>query len=146
VRVTSDRQTLILAGEMPPRRNGIALDRFASDAVAGDTDDTVSGGQNSRRVTIISARVDAIVTQGQYTPSQKAPLVDSTATVNDLIVSAGGTQLPTIANSASSLPALPPKLHQAYVVSNRGSSSNAASAYARTRDLSDRTPLIDTYA
>ena len=29
---------------------------------------------------------------------------------------------------------------------SRGSSYNAASAYARTRDLTDRLPIIDTYA
>jgi len=35
----------------------------------------------------------------------------------------------------------------AYASSSRGSSYyNAASAYARTRDLSDRLPIIDTYA
>lgn len=114
MRVTSDRQTLILAGETPPPRSVAERDRSSVDTVGSDPDTESSGA--SQRITIISARVDAIVTQGLYT------------------------------NSPASLPALPPKLHQAYVVSNRGSSSNAANAYARTRDLSDRTHLIDTYA
>ncbi len=102
MRVTSDRQTLILAGETPPRPSGTAV---------------AASGQSSQRVTIISARVDAVVTQDIYA-----------------------------ADSYGSLPAIPPEVHQAYVVSNRGSSSSAVSAYARSSDLSERTPLIDTYA
>jgi hypothetical protein len=115
VRVTSDRQTLILAGEMPPRRSGV--DRLANAALgraSHDDADSLNSEANPQRVTFISARVDAVITQGLYSPS--------------------------------SLPALPPEVHQAYVISNRGSSAHAANAYARTRDLTNRTPLIDTYA
>jgi hypothetical protein len=157
VRVTSDRQTLILAGETAPRRGG---DRLASPSVASDSDETApSSGDGSQRVTYISARVDAVITQGLYSPAQKAPVVysanvaandvsttDDVVTAGDLVAAASGAQLPAVANSASALPTLPPKVHQAYVVSNRGSSSNGANAYLRTQYLSDRTPLIDTYA
>jgi hypothetical protein len=157
LRVTSDRQTLILAGETPPRRGG---DRLASAAVASDSDDAESsaGGRGSQRVTYISARVDAVITQGLYSPPQKVPVgysanvaandvatTDDLATANDLVAATSGGQL-AVANSASALPALPPKVHQAYVISNRGSSSNGANAYLRTQTLSDRTPIIDTYA
>lgn len=111
MRVTSDRQTLILAGEAPPRRSGV--DRLAGAAATRgtrDDADTPASEESSQRVTFISARVDAVM------------------------------------YSASSLPALAPEVHQAYVISNSGSSHNAANAYARTQNLSDRTPLIDTYA
>jgi hypothetical protein len=147
VRVTSDRQTLILAGEAPPRRSGV--DRLPSAVVArgsNDDADSLSSEESSQRVTFISARVDAVITQGLYSPKQKSPILNpDTVAANDLVASLSATQLPTIANSTS-LPALPAKVHQAYVVSNRGSSAHVANAYARTRDLSDRTPLIDTYA
>lgn len=148
MRVTSDRQTLILAGETPPGRGGVARPASAAVARGSNVDaDSVISEQRSQRVTYISARVDAVITQGSYSPNQKSPALDSaTVAANDLVASVSGTQLPAVANSASALPALPPKVHQAYVISNRGSSSNAANAYARTRDLSDRIPLIDTYA
>jgi hypothetical protein len=156
VRVTSDRQTLILAGETPPRRSG---DRLASTALASDSDDAESSAGGSQRVTYISARVDAVITQGSYTSAQKVPVgysasiaandvasSDDLAAANDLVAAASGAQLLAVANSTSALPALPPKVHQAYVISNRGSSSNGANAYLRTQALSDRTPIIDTYA
>lgn len=103
MRVTPDRQTLILAGEAPPRRSlaNPSLDDLDSQPISG-----------SQRVTIISARLDAsmIVTQSDYTPVPTVVAYDSGAAWS------------------------------------RGSSYNAASAYARTRDLTDRLPIIDTYA
>jgi hypothetical protein len=106
---------LILAGETPPRPGGTAVAQWAGQ-VGADAAGS-AGGQSAQQVTIISARVDAVVTQEFYAPG-----------------------------SYASTPALPPKLHQAYVVSNRGWSFNAVSAYARSSDLSDRTRIIDTYA
>jgi hypothetical protein len=153
--VTSDRQTLILAGETPPRRGRIAADRLAGLPQYSGADDTESqsDGQSSPQLTIISARVDAIVTHGAYrvAPGNGAAAALSAA-ANDnsantsVAISSGGAQLATLANYASSLPSALPKLHQAYVISNRGASS-AANAYARTRDLADKAPaIIDTYA
>jgi hypothetical protein len=133
VRVTSDRQTLILAGETPPRRS---LASSSSD----DAESRVT--PSSQRVTIISARVDAsmIVTQSDYTP-------DTSVVAYDSVVAAGrevGSALPAAANTQ--LAAMTAKGQLAYASSSRGSSYNAAGAYARTRDLSDRLPIIDTYA
>jgi hypothetical protein len=134
VKVTADRQTLILAGEKPPRRAGIAAGQLVSGPRDG-ADDTESAieGQHSSQLTIISARVDAIVTQAIYTP-------------NNIVSTYSGGQSATLANYSAALPSASPKLQQAYVISTRGASS-AANAYARTRDLADRAPaLVDTYA
>jgi hypothetical protein len=146
---------LILAGETPPRRGAGRVQLAGSaepvDVDANDAADSASGS-HSQQVTIISARVDAVVTQGLYTPGQKAP-VPAAATldpgplgklVGTWVASASGTQPPSI--PTSSLPAAPAELVQAHVVSNRTASSYALYAYARTRDLADRTSLIDTYA
>jgi hypothetical protein len=127
---------LILAGETPPPRSGSLRERLTggvdgSPAEAGDVD--VSGADEAQsgaqRITIISARVDAVVAHGLYTPS--------------LVPASGSTALPS---SNSSPPTPAPELYQAYVVATPGPSSGAADAYARTRDLAHRTHLIDTYA
>lgn len=133
MRVTSDRQTLILAGETPPRR-GLAS--------PGSDDPESRVTSSSQRVTIISARVDAsmIVTQGDYAPHASVVAYDSAAVAEPEV----GSALPAMANTQ--LAAVTIKGQLAYVPSSRGSSYNAASAYARTRDLSDRLPIIDTYA
>ncbi len=132
MRVTSDRQTLILAGETPPRRSGISIAGLAGDVDARGADEADSSGDSSggQRVTIISARVDAVVTQGSV----------------GLFPAAARNTQPLAHTSYSSPPPVPANFYQAYVVANRASTSKGADAYARTRDLSDRTPLIDTYA
>jgi hypothetical protein len=137
VRVTPDRQTLILAGEMPPRRGvaGTSFDDFES-----------QGRASSQSVTIISARVDAsmIVTQRNYTPNSSVIAYDSLAVA--------GSEVRSELAAVSATPALsgPPaptsRAQLAYASPTRGPSYNGASAYARTRDLSDRLPIIDTYA
>jgi hypothetical protein len=97
-------------------------------------------------VTIISARVDAIVTQGLYTPRPKAPVA---AAANAALDDLTDTNTASAAlEDSSSLPTVAPQVHQAHVISNRASSASyAANAYARTRDLAARVPaIIDTYA
>jgi len=116
VRVTPDRQTLILAGETPPRRG---LARITS---------------GSQRLTIISARVDAsTISQSDYAPDSSAAF-DSDSSIE----------------VGSALPALNAQLTAVnqitYGSSSRGSANYAVSAYARTQDLPDRLPIIDTYA
>jgi hypothetical protein len=136
---------LILAGETPPRRSGSGVAQLAGDVQASGADESDSA--DGQRVTFISARVDAVVTQGMYTPMQQTQAAGSSASgVDNLGIISRGTQAATISRSYSSMPALPNELYQGYVVSNGGSSSYGADAYARTRDLTDRTVLIDTYA
>ena len=147
MRVTSDRQTLILAGETPPRRSGTGVAQLTDDIQASGAD--AADSADGQRVTFISARVDAVVTQGIYAPRQQQqtqPAGSNAISINNLAVSSSSTQAQTLGRSYTALPALPTELYQGYVVSNRGSSSYGAGAYARTRDLSDRTVLIDTYA
>ena len=133
MRVTSDRQTLILAGETPPRR-GLA------GPSSEDLESRVTSG--SQRVTIINARVDAsmIVTESDYAPDASVVAYASLAAAGP----EAGSALPAMANTQ--LATVTAKGQLAYASSSRGSSFNAASAYARTRDLSDRLPIIDTYA
>jgi len=136
---------LILAGETPPRRSGTGVAQLAGDVEASGADDAVSA--DGRRVTFISARLDAVVTQGLYTPTQQTQAAGQNAfAVNNLTVTSRSTQAAALGRSYTSVPALPTELYQGYVVSNRGSSTYGAGAYARTRDLADRTVLIDTYA
>ena len=49
----------------------------------------------------------------------------------------------TLSKSAS---ALTSRSYSSYASSSRGSSFGGANAYARTQDLSERHPIIDTYA
>ena len=133
MRVTSDRQTLILAGETPPRR----------DVAGSNPDDSQSrSSSSSQRVTIISARVDAsmIVTESDYAPDSSVVAYSPAATAGSEI----GSALPAVSDQSAPMRA---RGHLSYASSSaRGSSYNGASAYARTRDLSDRLPIIDTYA
>ena len=135
MRVTPDRQTLILAGETPPRRGvaGTSFEDFES-----------QGSASSQRVTIISARVDAsmIVTQRDYTPNSSVIAYDAVAAAGSEV----GSQLTAVSTQAVSAQPAPARGQLAYTSSTRGPSYNGASAYARTRDLSDRLPIIDTYA
>jgi hypothetical protein len=133
VRISPDRQTLILAGEALPRRS-----------VAGSNGDTARNSANSR-ITIISARLEAVVTESGYSPNTYVPdthIVPYEASeVSDPI---SDSALPaTISKSAS---ALTSRAYSTYAASSRGSSFGGASAYARTQDLSERHPIIDTYA
>jgi hypothetical protein len=122
LKVTSDRQTLILAGETPPWRG--------------------LGVSGSQRVTIISARVDAsmIVSKSDCAPGASVAVYDSLAETAPEV----GTALPATLNTQ--LAPITGKGELVYTSSSWGASYNAASAYARTRDLSDRLPIIDTYA
>jgi len=109
VRVTPDRQTLILAGEMPPGRS------------------VARAGASSQRVTVFSARVDAVVTETEYTASADTAAYDA------------------IDASSAKYAALPAAAVRPSAAS-RGSAYGVASAYARTQDLSERQSIIDTYA
>jgi len=132
LRIHPDRQTLILAGEMSPRRNAAALNAGA------------------QRVTVISARVDAVVTQ-HYSANGVAddPIAD--ADFNDV----SSPALPAKSGKASSAVTRPAYsadsaasvyTASAYASANRSTAFGGASAYARTQDLSERHPIIDTYA
>ena len=134
MRITPDRQTLILAGEALPRRS-----------VAG-ADTSVPGRNSSNsRITIISARLDAVVTESDYSPNAYVP--------DTHIVPYEAGEVSEL-NTASALPAtiskgasaLTSRAYSSYASSNRGSSFGGASAYARTQDLAERHPIIDTYA
>jgi hypothetical protein len=124
VRVTSDRQTLILAGETPPRRG---LASSSSD----DLELRITSG--SQRLTIISARVDAsAISQSDYAP-------DSFDSDSGIV----NTQLTAVNMQPA---AMTTKGQITYGSSSRGSANYAVSAYARTQDLPGRLPIIDTYA
>jgi hypothetical protein len=122
-------QTLILAGEPLPRRS----------AAGG------ANASNTQRVTIISARVDALVTDAEYTPTSSVPQTNAVAydaaEVGDVDNDAG---LPAAAPRPSSVMAS--RAYSAYASSSRSAAFGGASAYARTQDLSERHPIIDTYA
>jgi hypothetical protein len=130
--VTSDKQTLILAGEPLPRRG-----------VADAPETSSTAGSQLQRLTIIATRSGdtTVFLQGEYAPNARA-LSDSWQSTTPLV------------SSDTLQPQAPPPLPAPYVASSlpvssiRGSSSGAAQ-YARTRDLSDagtRASLIDTYA
>ncbi len=112
MRVTPDRQTLILAGEMPPGRS------------------VARAGSSSQRVTVFSARVDAVVTETEYTASADTAAYDAIDAID--ASSAKYAALPAAAVRPSA--------------ASRGSAYGVASAYARTQDLSERQSIIDTYA
>jgi hypothetical protein len=125
VRVSSDKQTLILAGEaIPPPR------------VAAGRSET---GSQLQRVTML-------VVRGEYGPtavaadSSSAKFSATADSESDLDL------LPSVA--AINAPALAAQFLVPYPSSNRALSAGAAE-YARTQDLSGgrtRSRLIDTYA
>jgi hypothetical protein len=126
VRVSPDRQTLILAGETLPGRSVV---RSGGTSVLA-----ARSGANSQRVTI--------VTEGEYTPSAEIP--DTAVVAYDAID-------PSDLKSDPALPATLPRSSWAltsrpYSSSSRGGAFGGAGAYAATQDLVDRHPLIDTYA
>lgn len=133
-------QTLILAGELLPRRN-----------VGGSSSNTVVAGRNgstlsnTQRASLFSARAEPEVTDAEYTPSVSVSdadvVADDAADVSDVNDT---TALPVATPKNSSLMAS--RAYSSYASSSRGSSFGGASAYARTQDLSERHPIIDTYA
>jgi hypothetical protein len=104
----------------------------------------VSGpaAQNSQRVTVISARVEAVVTQREYTPSTNTVAYDAIDDAEFQDVSA--SSLPATTGRPSTTVAT--RAYSSYAASSRGTAFGGASAYARTQDLSERHPIIDTYA
>jgi hypothetical protein len=133
LRVTPDRQTLILAGEVSPRR-AIA----GSSATARD----LGSSQTTQRVTVFSARVDAVLTESEYASSTTGFAYDSIddADFKDVSPSA----LPASAGRPSGT--VTPRQYAAYATQSGGARFNGADSYARTQDLADRHPIIDTYA
>ncbi len=123
VRVTSDKQTLILAGEAIPRRD--AMSSPASDL--GRTD-------IGPRLTIVATRADntLLLAHGAFARNASQPAGDSTSAV--MTLSTGGQH----------------KLERSgYLSSARGSSIHAANEYARTQDFGGhvtRSTIIDTFA
>ena len=133
-------QTLILAGEPLPRRGAV-----------GSNDNTIVSARNgsnistAQRASIFGTRADALVTDAEYTPSAAVSDTDvvpyDAADVGDV---GTATALPTTTPKTSSL--MSSRAYSAFASSSRGSSFGGASAYARTQDLSERHPIIDTYA
>jgi hypothetical protein len=128
-------QTLILAGDPLPKRSAAASN--------GITSVSSRNSPNSQRVTYFSARFDAVVTDAEFTPSANVP--DTNEVANDATdVGDNDAALPaTLPKTSSALTSRP---YSAYASSSRGSSFGGANAYARTQDLSERHPIIDTYA
>jgi hypothetical protein len=124
VRVTSDKQTLILAGEaIPPPR------------VAAGRSET---GSQLQRVTMLVVRGEYATALAADSSSAKFSATADSESDLDL--------LPSVA--AIDGPALPAQFLVPYPSSNRALSAGAAE-YARTQDLSGgrtRSRLIDTYA
>jgi hypothetical protein len=123
VRVNSDKQTLILAGEAIPRSD--AASSSASDLGLSDM---------GARLTIVATRADntMLLAHGDFARKASAAADDSTSAV--MTHSAGGQN----------------KLERsAYPSSARGPSFHAANEYARTQDFwghGTRSTIIDTYA
>jgi hypothetical protein len=136
--VSSDKQTLILAGEAVPRRELAG----ASANVPGAS----ATGSRLQRVTIIAARSDAmLLMQGEYAANPRALTYDSAET-GSLVAGSNDMMLPAAADLA--FPAAAANFRTGYPSLQRGVSLGAA-AYARTQDLLDggtRKAIIDTYA
>ena len=124
MRVSSDKQTLILAGEaIPPPR------------VAAGRSET---GSQLQRVTMLVVRGEYATALAADSSSAKFSATADSESDLDL--------LPSVA--AIDAPALAPQFLVPYPSSNRALSAGAAE-YARTQDLSGgrtRSRLIDTYA
>jgi hypothetical protein len=133
-------QTLILAGEALPRRSA-AGQNLGSTSLSGRSS---SNAINPQRLGIISAHLDALVTDAEYTATssvtQPTAVAYDIGDVDDATDEAG---LPATATRPSSLATS--RAYSWYASSSRGG-FGGASAYARTQDLSDRHPIIDTYA
>ena len=94
----------------------------------------------SQRVTVISARVDAVVTESEYAPSTGVVAYDSidSPQLDDEPTLPVATPKPSTTLASSS--------RGSYTYSSRGTPFGGANAYAQTQDLSERHPIIDTYA
>jgi hypothetical protein len=123
VRVNSDKQTLILAGEAIPRRH--AASSSASDLGLSDV---------GSRLTMVATRADntMLLAHGDFAGKASVAADDSASAV--MTRSTGGEN----------------KLERAgYSPSARSSSFHAANEYARTQDFwgpGTRSTIIDTYA
>jgi hypothetical protein len=122
VRINSDKQTLILAGEAIPRRD--AASSSVSDFGLSDL---------GPRLTIVATRADntMLLAHGELARKASTAADDSTSAV--MTHSGGQSKLE----------------RSAYLSSARGSSFHAANEYARTQDFEGqgtRSTIIDTYA
>jgi hypothetical protein len=125
VKVSSDKQTLILAGEPMPPRRGSAGDSRASGSDMG----------------VQLQRVTVLVVQEDYAA---APLDSSSA--NTVLAPAERARLP--AAVAIDAPAVRTRAVVPYISPKRALSAGAAE-YVRTQNLSNdggRSQIIDTYA
>ena len=123
MRVNSDKQTLILAGEAVPRRD--AANSSANDLPFSD---------DGPRLTMVATRTDEtmLLVRGDFTHTANAAADDSNSPFLALTSPHGQSNL----------------VRSVYPSSIRGSSFYAANEYARTQDRSARarTMIIDTYA
>jgi len=93
------------------------------------------------RVTVISASVNAVVTETEYgavtdySPAQYA-------TAGTAAVAYDASDATNFPNSSS----VTTRVYPSYGPSSRGTAFGGASAYARIQESSERQPLIDTYA
>jgi hypothetical protein len=130
VRVTSDKQTLILAGEaIPPPRTDMGR------AGAGRAD----AGSQLQRVTMV-------VVQGEYAAAPRTVVADSGTAKSP--EAADGESVLLSSAAAVDMPAVPANFIVPSPASSRGLSTGAAQ-YARTQNISGgraRSQLIDTYA
>jgi hypothetical protein len=120
VRVNSDNQTLILAGEAIPRRDLASLSANAHGL-----------NHSGPPLTIVA------------TPADDTKLLARGDFAGNFSAAAGST------SPLKTLTAYQHSLLRSSPLSSRGSSFNAANEYARTQDLSNhgmRTAIIDTYA
>jgi hypothetical protein len=120
VRVNSDNQTLILAGEAIPRRD-----------IASSSANARGLNQGVRPLTIVATPADdtKLLARGEFA-STIGPAAES-------------------ASPLKTLTAYQHSLLRSSPLSSRGASFNAANQYARTQDLSNpgvRSAIIDTYA
>jgi hypothetical protein len=127
VKVSSDKQTLILAGEASP----LARTNW------GDA------GANRSATGVQLQRVTVLVVQGDYAAT---PIAADSSPAK--VLAAPSERVPLPSAIAVDAPAVPARFLVPYPSSNRALSAGAAE-YARTQNLSgDRTrsQLIDTYA
>jgi len=125
VKVSSDKQTLILAGEaMPPSRAGAGRSEM---------------GSRLQRVTML-------LVQGEYAATPGTLVPDSSPAKSLAAADSARVLLPSAA--AVDATVVPAQFVVPYPASNRALSAGAAE-YVRTQNLSGgrtRSPLIDTYA
>jgi hypothetical protein len=119
VRVNSNNQTLILAGEAIPRRD------------VGSSSAEAFGLSGGRPLTIVATPADdpRLLTQGTFAGNASAAVGESTSS----FITISSYQNTLLRSSTVS----------------RGAPFNAAHAYARTQDLTNSAPraaIIDTYA